>query len=81
MHKKLFWFWCFFLGGGLVLFAGLAAGLLAGVSTQFIQCAECRSAVKVSTCNNPPPQQKMGLHMSILAWGPKSAAKTASQNV
>jgi hypothetical protein len=48
-------FWCFFLGG-LVLFAGLAAGLLAGVSTQFIQCGEYRSAVKVSTCNNLPPK-------------------------
>ena len=45
----------FFLGG-LVLFAGLAAGLLAGVSTQFIQCGEYRSAVKVSTRNNFPPQ-------------------------
>jgi hypothetical protein len=47
-----------FFRGGLVLFAGLAAGLLAGVSTQFIQCGEYRSAVKVSTCNNllPPPQ-------------------------
>mgnify|MGYP001807347290 CR=1 FL=1 len=44
----------FFLGG-LVLFAGFAAGLLAGVFTQFIQCGEYRSAVKVSTCNNLPP--------------------------
>ena len=43
---------------GLVFFAGLAAGLLAGVSTQFIQCGEYRSAVKVSTCNTRPPPLK-----------------------
>jgi hypothetical protein len=47
-------FWVFFFWG-LVLFADFAAGLLAGVSTQFIQCGEYRSAVKVSTCNNLPP--------------------------
>jgi hypothetical protein len=46
-------FWGVFIGG-LVLFAGFAAGLLAGVSAQFIHCGEYRSAVKVSTCNNPP---------------------------
>jgi hypothetical protein len=50
----------FFLGG-LVLFAGHAAGLLAGVSTQFIQCGEYRSAVKVSTCNNLPPPKKISV--------------------
>ena len=49
---------CFF--GGLVLFAGFAAGLLAGVSTQFIQCGEYRSAVKVSTCNTPPSYSPAG---------------------
>jgi hypothetical protein len=31
---------CHFWGVGVVLFAGLAAGLLAGVSSQFIQCGE-----------------------------------------
>jgi hypothetical protein len=36
------------------LFADFAAGLLAGVSTQFIQCGEYRSAVEVSTCTTPP---------------------------
>jgi hypothetical protein len=46
-------FGVFFGGGGLVLFAGLAAGLLAGVATQFIQCGEYRSAVKVT-----PPQNE-----------------------
>jgi hypothetical protein len=48
-------------GGELVLFAGLAAGLLAGVSTQFIQCGEHRSAVKVTTCNTPPKNQESGV--------------------
>jgi hypothetical protein len=38
---------------GLALFADLAAGLRAGVSTQFIQCGEYRPAVKVFTCNPP----------------------------
>ena len=33
----------------------LAADLLAGVSTQFMQCGESRSAVEVSNCNTPPP--------------------------
>jgi hypothetical protein len=39
------------------VFAGLAAGLLAGVFAQFIQCGEYRSAVKVSSCNTPLPPQ------------------------
>jgi hypothetical protein len=40
------------------------SGLLAGVSTQFIQCGGYRSAVRVSTCNYPPPRQC--LHRVIL---------------
>ena len=35
-------------------FAGLAAGLLAGVSAQFVQCGEYRPAAKAATCTPPP---------------------------
>ena len=49
--------WGVFRGG--VLFAGLAAGLSAGVSTQFIQCGQDPSAVEASTCNNPNPPRKL----------------------
>jgi hypothetical protein len=41
--------------GGVGIVCRFAAGLLAGVSTQFIQCGEYCSAVKVSTCNQLPP--------------------------
>jgi hypothetical protein len=40
-------------------------GLLAGASTQFIQCGEYRSAVKVSTCNNLPPPQFGGVWCGV----------------
>ena len=46
-------------GGGLVLSAVSLAGFLgSGVRlwlTQSIQCREYRFAVKISTCNTPPP--------------------------
>ena len=49
-----------FKRGGLVCFiTGLPFGDRFGAyslrSTQFIRCGEYRPAVKVSTCNNPPP--------------------------